>query len=121
MRQRCTGSLVYTIKSGVLLVCLFCLFVCLFCLFVMRAMHFAAADRIGACGVSTESPRRGGVHNADFVALHATGAEIWNFEVLTGRIMAGKWEKWQKLGTFQKNHTIPTPQKLFYLELPLIC
>ena len=80
MRQRCTGPLVYTIKFGVL----FCLFVCLF---VMHVMRFAAAGRNGACGVSTKSPRRGGVRNAGFVAFRAPGAEIWNFEVFR----AGKW------------------------------
>ena len=74
MRQRCTGPLVYTIKSGVLFVCLF----------VMRAMRFAAAGQNGACGVSTESPRRGGVRNAGFVAVRAPSAEIRNFEVFTG-------------------------------------
>ena len=111
MRQRCTGPLVYTIKSGVLFVCLF----------VMRAMRFAAAGRNGACGVSTESPRRGGVRNARFVAFRAPGAEIRNFKVFTGRKMAGKWGKWPKIGKFRKNHTIPTPQKLFYLELQIVC
>ena len=85
MRQRCTGPLVYTIKSGVS----FC-----FVLFVMRVMRFAAAGRNGVCGVSAESPRRGGVRNAGFVAFRAPGAEIRNFEVLTGRKMAGKWGKW---------------------------
>ena len=68
MRQRCTGPLVYTIKSGVL--------------FVMCAMRFAAAGR-----KSTGSPRREGVRNAGFVALQAPGAEIRNFEVFTGRKM----------------------------------
>ena len=38
-----------------------------------------------------------------------------------GRKMAGKWRKWPKLGKFQKNGTIPTPYKLYYLELPIIC
>ena len=74
MRQRCTGPLVYTIKSGAL-----------FVLFVMRGMRFAATGRNGACGVSTESPRRAGVRNAGFVAFRAPGAEIRNFEVFTGR------------------------------------
>ena len=84
MRQRCTGPLVYTIKSGVLFC--FVLF-CFVCLFVMRAMRFAAVGRNGACGVSTESPRRGGVRNAGFVAVRAPGVEICNFEVFTSR----KW------------------------------
>ena len=79
MRQRCTGPLVYTIKSGVL-----------FCLFVMCIMRFATAGRNGACGVSMESSRRGGVRNAGFVAFRAPGAEIRNFEVFTGQKMAGK-------------------------------
>ena len=99
------GPLVYTIKSGVL-----------FCLFVMRAMRFAAAaaaaGRNGACGVPTESPRRGGVRNAGFVAVRALGEEIRNFEVFTGREMAGKWGKWPKLGKFQENHMIPTPPEI---------
>ena len=38
MQQRCTGPLVYTIKSGVLFVCFVCLF-CLFVLFVCDARH----------------------------------------------------------------------------------
>ena len=80
MRQRCTGPLVYTINSGVL-----------FVLFVMHVMGFAAAGRNGACGVSTESPRRGGVRNVGFVVFQAPHAEIRNFEVFTGRKMAGKW------------------------------
>ena len=95
MRQRCTGPLVYSIKSGVLF-CFVC--VCLFvfvCLFVMRVMHFAAAGRNGACGVSTESPRRGGVHNAGFVAFRAPGAEIRDFKVFTGQKMAGNGENSQ--------------------------
>ena len=87
----------------------------------MRIMRFAAAGQNGACGVSTESPRRGGVRNAGFVAVRAPGEEKRNIEVFTGREMAGKWGKWPKLGKFQKNQTIPTPQKLYYLELPLIC
>ena len=106
MRQRCTGPLVYTIKSGVL----FC-FVLFVCLFVMRVMRFATAGWNGACGVSTESPRQGGVRNAGFVAFGAPGAEIQNFKVFTSWKIAGKWEKWPKLGKFQKNHSIPTPQK----------
>ena len=78
MRQCCTGPLVYTIKSCVLFVSL---------------LVFAAAGRNGACGVSTESPRRGGVRKADLGVVRAPGAEIQNFEVLTGREMAGKWRK----------------------------
>ena len=117
MRQRCTGPLIYTIKSGVLFC--FVLF-CFVCLFVMRVMRFAAAGRNGACGVSTESPRRGGVCNAGFLAFRAPRAEIRNFKVFTGRKMAGKWGKWPKLGKFQKNGTIPTPQKFNHLELRII-
>ena len=56
----------------------------------MRAMHFAAAGQNGACRVSTEIPRRGGVRNAGFVAVQAPGAEIRTFEVLK-YLRAGKW------------------------------
>ena len=54
-------------------------------------MRFAAAGQNEACGVSTESPQREGVHNAGFVALRAPGAEIQDFKVLTGHEMAEKW------------------------------
>ena len=87
MRQRCTGPLVYTIKLDVLFVCLFC--------FVMQVMRFAAAGRNGECSVSTESPRRARVRNASFVAVRAPGPEIRNFEVFTGREMAGNGENGQ--------------------------
>ena len=85
MRQRCTGPLVYTIKSGVL----FC-FVLFVCLFVMRAMRFAAAGWNGACGVSTESPRRGGVRNAGFGGGPGPRLGDTEFQSILGRKMAGK-------------------------------
>ena len=75
MRQRCTGPLLYTIKS-VVLFCfvLFCFVLfCFVCLFVMRVMRFVAAGRNGACGVSMGSPRRRGVRNAGFVAVPGPG------------------------------------------------
>ena len=75
---------------------MFCLFVCFVCLFVMRVMRFAAAGRNRACGVSIESPRRGGVRNASFVAFRAPGVEIRNFEVFTGR-------KWPETGENGQN------------------
>ena len=99
MRQRCTGPLVYTIKSGVL----FC-----FVLFVMRVMRFAAAGRNGACWVSTESPRRGGVRYAGFVAFRAPGTTTTNFEVFTGRKM-GKMAKIREIP--KKSHD-PNPAEI---------
>ena len=68
-----------------------------------------------SCGVSTKSPRRGGVRNAGFVAFRATGAEIRNFKVFTGRKMAGKKGKWPKLGKLRKNHTI-NPTEIMLLR-----
>ena len=106
MLQRCTRPLVYNIKSGVLF--------CFVCLFVMRVMRFAAAGRNGACGVSTESPRRGGVRNAGFVAVRAPGAEIRNFEVFTSRKMAGKWRKWPKFWKIPEKLHDPNPAETMF-------
>ena len=75
----------HAFKSGVLFVCLF----------VMRVMRFAAAGRNEACGVSTQSPRWGGVRNAGFVAFRAPGAKIRNFEVFTGRNWPENGENYQ--------------------------
>ena len=59
MRQRCTGPQVYTIKAGVLFVCLFCLFVCLFVLFVCLFVLFVCDARYAFHGPGSDRGVRG--------------------------------------------------------------
>ena len=80
----------HAFKSGVLFVCLF----------VMRVMRFAAVGRNEACGVSTQSPRWGGVRNTSFVVVRAPGAEIRDFKVFTG-------PKWPENGENGQIREIP--------------
>ena len=110
MRQRCTGPLVYTIKSGVL----FCFVVfCFVCLFVCDARHAfrGRGSERGVRGVHGK-PSTGRCAQRRFRGGLGPGRRDTEFRSIYGPENGRKWGKWPKLGKFRKNHTILRPQKL---------
>ena len=109
MRQRSTGPLVYTIKSGVLFVCLF----------VMCVMGFTAAVRTGRAGCPWKALDGEGCATPDSWRS-GPGRGDTEFQSIYGPKNGQKMEKMAKIGEILENHTIPTLQKFCYLDLPMI-
>ena len=111
MPQRCTGPLVYTIKSGVL-------FVFLFVFDARHAFRSRGSER-GVRGDHGKSLTGRGAQR-QFRGVPGPGRGDTEFQSIYGPEKGRKMEKMAKIREIPEKSHDPNPQELCYLELPII-